>query len=150
MYHPVCAVILQNIHGPTIKLPSPNRWSFIELPSHRLVVTIAADGILLLKLYACSAMIWRYYVFARTCVILRIRKRNIGEIFDVQNVVKSYKTSRSGATVSAILARLTTVTLAGWCTVMMVVETECKAIAVIVWGVMCLILIWTEPNFSAI
>ena len=33
------------------------------------------------------------------------------------NAVKSYKTSRSGATVSAILARLTTVTLAGWCTV---------------------------------
>ena len=33
------------------------------------------------------------------------------------NAVKSYKTSRSGATVSAILTRLTTVTLAGWCTV---------------------------------
>ena len=36
------------------------------------------------------------------------------------NAVKSYKTSRSGATVSAISARLTTVTLAGWCTVFIV------------------------------
>ena len=37
------------------------------------------------------------------------------------NAVKSYKTSRSGATVSAFLARLTTVTLAGWCTVFLLV-----------------------------
>ena len=34
-----------------------------------------------------------------------------------RNVIKSHKPSRSGATVFAILARLTTVTLAGWCTV---------------------------------
>ena len=85
LYYPVRAVILQNIHWPTIKLPSPNHQSFNELPSHRLVssVTIDTGGILLLKLHACSAMIWRYYVFARTCVMLRISKRNIGDILDV-------------------------------------------------------------------
>ena len=47
---------------------------------HRLVVTMATDGNLLLKLHACAVMVWYYYVFVRTWVILRIGKRNIDDI----------------------------------------------------------------------
>ena len=47
-------------------------------------VTIATDDTLLLELHACMVMIYRYYVFVEACMMLRIGKWDIGDIFCVE------------------------------------------------------------------
>ena len=78
--------IRQNNHGPIIYnyRRQNDKCRFIELPSHRLVVTIATDDTWLLELHACVVLIKQYYVFLKICVMLRIGKRDIVDIFDVE------------------------------------------------------------------